>query len=187
MCCLCVSKHSHSQKTSWDASKLTVYILHSFRRSYSKTRALRMTDHRRLWRELPSPLYLLLSFSLPLSVLSLSFLCQKGLSLYPCLLPPPTSPPPPLPHPWLERVASECQMYYRVSHGNVNTQPCHESRVVWPPSFPSLPSPPIPPSSPFLSSLPHSADCQRGGESTKQQRERVYVLGGDGAREEAGV
>lgn len=139
-----------------------------------------MTDHRRLWRELPSPFYLLLSFSPSLSLLSLSFLCQKGLSLYSCLLPPPTSPPPPLPHPWLERVASECQMYYRVSHGNVNTQPCHESRVVWPPSFPSLPSPPTPPSSPFLSSIPPRADCQRGGESTKQQRERVCVFGGVG-------
>lgn len=47
--------------------------------------------------------------------------------------------------------------------------------------FTPLPSPPILPSSPFLSSLPHRADCQRGGESTKQKRERVCVyLGGGG-------
>ncbi|TWW60572.1 hypothetical protein D4764_05G0006620 [Takifugu flavidus] len=88
--------------------------------------------------------------------------------------PPQTTYPPPLLHPWLERVASECQMYYRVSHSNVNTQPCHESRVVWPPS-PPLSSPSLPPlSSP---SLPRSSGCQRGGESTKQQRksERLCV------------
>lgn len=117
------------------------------------------------------------------SPLSLSFPpCQKGLSLYSSLLLLPllASPPPLLPQPWLERVASECQMYYRVSHGNVNTQACHESRVVWPPSFPPLSPTPSPPSSPFLSSLPRSADCQRGGESAKQQRESVCVFVGVG-------
>lgn len=48
-------------------------------------------------------------------------------------------------------------------------------RAGWSGLPPSLRSPPLPlvslpPSSPFLSSLPHSADCQKGGESTKQQR-----------------
>ena len=125
------------------------------------------------------PPSLSLSFSLSCSLSSIPlfypslFLSARKVSLFYPSPPPPSPlppPPPPLPRPWLKRVASECQMYYRVSHGNVNTQPCHESRVVWPPSFPSLPSCPSLPSSPFLSSLPHSADCQRGGESTKQQR-----------------
>lgn len=84
-----------------------------------------------------TPSSLSLSFALSL-FLSPIHLCQKGLSLCPS---PATTRPPPFPYSWLERVASECQMYYRVSHGNVNTQPCHESRVVWPPS-PLLPSHP---------------------------------------------
>lgn len=115
-----------------------------------KTRTLRMTDHRRLWRELPlrnppTPLPSTFFFCSPI----LSPLPERSLSL-PERLPPPSLPSPPAttppPLPWQERVASECQMYYRVSHGNVNIQPCHESRVVWPPLLLYPPS--------FLSSLP---------------------------------
>lgn len=136
-----------------------------------------MTDHKRPWRGFSSSFYLSLSLS---SIPRFPPLPERSLSL------PEPPPPTPLPRPWLQRVASECQMYYRVSHGNVNTQPCHESRVVWPPSFPFLAFPSIPPSS-----LPHSADCQRGGESTTAEGERVCVCvfwgGVDRAREEAGV
>lgn len=102
---------------------------------------------------------------------SLSF-CQKGLSLpkhpFPPS-PPQTTYPPPLLHPWLERVASECQMYYRVSHSNVNTQPCHESRVVWPPSLSS----PLLPSLPFPLPPSLAAAAARGVEKAQNSRGRV--------------
>lgn len=155
--CACVHSLPFTNDILTCLRALCVYILHSCRRSYSKTRALRMTDHRRLPRELPS--LPLLSFAFPL--------CQKGLSFLP---EHPFSPPKPSLPLWLERVASECQMYYRVSHGNVNTQPCHESRVVRPPPIF------------FLFSLPSSADCQRGGESTKQPKEKHWGGGGSEGR-----
>lgn len=92
--------------------------------------------------------FLSLSLSLSLSARKVSLFAQAP--------PPHSTYPPQLLHPWLERVASECQMYYRVSHSNVNTQPCHESRVVWPPSppFPSIPSLPFPLLPPSQQRLP---------------------------------
>lgn len=97
--------------------------------------------------------------------------------------PPPASSPPLFPRPSLERVASECQMYYRASHGNVNTQPCHESRVVWPPSFPALP-----PLLPLSSPPSFTTLAARRVEKAQNSKGRLCVCwSGDRGSEEAGV
>lgn len=110
----------------------------------------------------------------PLPRFSLSFIylsprCLKALALSFSLLPPPLLPPP---RPWLEKVASECQMYYRVSHGKCKHSglPWEQGGLALSPFHPSLLPLPL-----FLSPLLRSGNCQRGGESAKQQRKRVCV------------
>lgn len=73
---------------------------------------------------------------------------------------------PPIPSPilWLERVASECQMYYRVSHGNVNTQGGLASL---------LPFAPLP--RPLSSPLSLAVPSARGVEKAQNSRRREHM------------